>query len=100
MLMFFLLIGRYLDFRARKNARSSATDLLSTLIGFANVIGEGGNLKRMPIRDLREDMVVQVAAGEKFPVDGVIQSGQSSVDTSLVTGETVPREVKLESHKR
>lgn len=93
MLMFFLLIGRYLDFRARKNARSSATDLLSTLSGFANVVDDKGQIKRMPIRDLREEMVVQVAAGEKFPVDGIVENGQSSVDTSLVTGETVPREI-------
>lgn len=98
MLMFFLLIGRYLDFRARKNARSSATDLLSTLSGFANVIiEESGKVKRLPIRDLREDMIVQVAAGEKFPVDGLVESGESSVDTSLVTGETVPRDIKPET---
>lgn len=98
MLMFFLLIGRYLDFRARKNARSSATDLLSTLSGFANVIiEESGKVKRLPIRDLREDMIVQVAAGEKFPVDGLVENGESSVDTSLVTGETVPRDIKPEA---
>ena len=94
MLMFFLLIGRYLDFRARKNARSSATDLLSTLSGFANVQDENGDLRRLPIRDLREDMIVQVAAGEKFPVDGIVKSGESTLDTSLVTGETLPREAK------
>ncbi|MFP4313863.1 MAG: cation transporter, partial [Alphaproteobacteria bacterium] len=83
MLMFFLLIGRYLDFRARSNARSSATDLLSTLSGFANVIEDGGNIKRMPIRDLRENMKLQVGAGEKFPVDGIITEGESSVNESM-----------------
>lgn len=92
MLIFFLLIGRYFDFRARRNARSVATDLLSTLSGFASVLGEGG-VRRIAIRDLREDMRVQVASGEKFPVDGIIEQGQSSVDTSLVTGETVPRDI-------
>lgn len=50
MLMFFLLIGRVLDFRARKNARSTATDLLSTLSGFANVV-EAGQVRRVLIRD-------------------------------------------------
>jgi len=92
MLMFFLLIGRYLDFRARKNARSSATDLLSTLSGFAHVIVDG-SMRRVLIRDLKEGMFVRVVAGEKFPVDGLVIDGQSSVDTSLVTGETMPREV-------
>lgn len=92
MLVFFLLIGRYLDFKARKNARSTATDLVSTLSGFA-VVFEGGKAKRIPIRDLRENMIVQVAAGASFPVDGILFEGATSVDTSLVTGETVPREI-------
>ncbi len=92
MLMFFLLIGRYLDFRARKNARSTATDLLSAISGFANVL-EGGKTSRVLIRDLCEGMVVRVAAGEKIPVDGVVIDGASEIDTSLVTGETMPRDI-------
>ena len=92
MLMFFLLIGRYLDFRARKNARSTATDLLSTLSGFARVI-EGDKTRQVLIRDLQEGMHVRVAAGEQFPIDGVVTVGTSEVDTSLVTGETLPREI-------
>ena len=92
MLMFFLLIGRYLDFRARKNARSTATDLLSTLSGFATVI-EGGQTRRVLIRELKEGMAVRVSAGEKFPIDAIVTEGTSDVDTSLVTGETMPREI-------
>lgn len=60
MLMFFLLIGRYLDFRARKKARTTATDLLSTLQGFAHV-RDGEKTKTVPIRDLKEEMEVYVA---------------------------------------
>lgn len=93
MLIFFLLIGRYLDFRARKNARSTATDLLSTLSGFATVI-DNDKTQRILIRDLKAGMTVLVAAGEKFPVDGLVIQGHSEVDTSLVTGETIPREIK------
>ena len=96
MLMFFLLIGRYLDFRARKNARSTASDLLSTLSGFATVI-EGNTLRRVPIRDVREGMVLKVTAGEKFPVDGNVLTGDSEVDTSLVTGETLPKQVTADT---
>tara|TARA_R110002124_G_scaffold149220_1_gene314942 strand:+ start:79994 stop:82225 length:2232 start_codon:yes stop_codon:yes gene_type:complete len=92
MLMFFLLIGRYLDFRARKNARSAATDLLSTLSGFALVV-EGEKTRQILIRDVQPDMIVRVAAGEMFPVDGVVLEGISEVDTSLVTGETMPRKI-------
>jgi len=92
MLMFFLLIGRYLDFRARKKARSTATDLLNTLQGFADVI-DGSKIKKVLIRDLQPNMIVQVSIGEKFPVDGLVIEGQSEVDTSLITGETLPRSI-------
>jgi len=97
MLMFFLLIGRYLDFKARENARSSAADLLSSFQGFATVL-EGSHTKRVLIRDLKEGMTVRVAAGESFPVDGTIQEGQSTVDTSLITGETLPRDIGPEQN--
>lgn len=92
MLIFFLLIGRYLDFRARKNARSTATDLLSSLSGFAQVV-QDNKTNRILIRDLKENMTVLVAAGETFPIDGFVVKGHSQVDTSLVTGETMPRDI-------
>lgn len=97
MLIFFLLIGRYFDFRARKRARSSATDLLSSLSGFATVI-EDGKARHVLIRDLEEGQVVHVTAGEKFPADGVITEGASDVDVSIVTGETIPASVSLNTH--
>lgn len=89
MLCFFLLIGRYLDFRARSNARSAATDLMSTLSGFATVI-EGTKTRKILIRDVKPDMIVQVVMGEKIPIDGVVETGTTEIDTSLVTGETLP----------
>ena len=92
MLTFFLLIGRYLDFKARENARGAAHDLLSSFQGFASVV-EGREVRRIPIREIEEGMVVSVAAGESFPVDGVVVEGRSSVDTALITGETLPRDV-------
>lgn len=94
MLMFFLLVGRYMDFRARKSARSAASDLIQSLTGFATVI-EGGTSRRILIRDLREGMRVLVSAGESIPADSVIESGESSIDTSLITGETLPRTVHI-----
>ncbi len=92
MLIFFLLIGRYLDFRARRQARSNAEELLGTFQGFASVL-DGAITKKILIRDLREGMLVRVAAADKFPVDGVVVEGGGEVDTSLVTGETLPRHV-------
>jgi len=92
MLTFFLLIGRYLDFRARKQARSTATDLLGSISGFANVIKDG-KIQRILVKDIQQDMQVRVSVGEAFPVDGIVTEGASSVDTSLVTGETLPRDI-------
>ena len=89
MLCFFLLIGRYLDFRARTNAKSAATDLMSTLSDFATIIDDN-TTRKIPITDIKTDMIVTVAMGEKIPVDGIVEAGATEIDTSLVTGETMP----------
>lgn len=94
MLMFFLLIGRYLDFRARKQAHSGAADLLAGFTGFAQVREKTG-VRSVYVRDLQEGMDVIVHAGEKFPADGVIIEGKSTVDTALITGESVPRDIEV-----
>ncbi|MBN8521652.1 MAG: cadmium-translocating P-type ATPase [Alphaproteobacteria bacterium] len=90
MLMFFLLIGRYLDFRARRHARSAAHDLMNKLSGFAQIL-EGEQVRPIPVKDIKEGMLVLISAGENIPIDGQVVSGQTHVDTSLVTGETLPR---------
>ena len=90
MLLFFLLIGRYLDARAKGKARESASKLLSKLAGSAAVY-EGDTLKRIPVKDLVSGMKVLVAAGENIPGDGIIVRGNSDVDLSLITGETMPQ---------
>lgn len=94
MLMFFLLVGRYMDFRARRSARSAASDLIQSLSGFATIL-ENGQTKRILIRDLREGMQIVVSTGESIPADSVIENGESTIDTSLVTGETLPRAVHI-----
>lgn len=90
-LLFFLLIGRYLDLRLRGRARSAAENLTALRATSATVVEAGGRLVSLPINRLRPDMTVAVAAGERIPVDGVVSSGRSEVDTSLLTGESLPR---------
>lgn len=94
MLVFFLLIGRYLDSRARGKARGAAGDLLGAVSGFANVIDPDGAMRRLPVSALEADMVLRVAAGEKIPADGVILDGDTTIDMALVTGETLPQEAR------
>jgi Cu2+-exporting ATPase len=93
MLLFFLLIGRYLDKKARGQARAAAQDLLAMMQGFAT-IREGQTTRSIPIRDVMAGMQLVVAAGEKIAADGEVTSGISDVDTSLITGETIPQPVQ------
>jgi len=97
MLLFFLLIGRFLDARAKGKARQSASTLLSKLGGTAAVY-QNGELVRLPVKDLKADMKVLVAAGENIPADGVLLTGSSEVDQSLINGETMPLAVKEGDH--
>ncbi|MEI7611016.1 MAG: HAD-IC family P-type ATPase, partial [Rhodospirillaceae bacterium] len=93
-LLFFLLIGRYLDQRARGRARSAAEHLLSLGAAAVTVIGDDGRLAVLPPEAVRVGMMVLVTAGERVPVDGRIVSGLSDLDTSLITGETAPVPVR------
>ncbi len=94
MLLFFLLIGRYLDARAKGKARDSASRLLSKLAGTAAVYIDGV-LKRIPIKELTGGMTVLVAAGESIPADGHITKGETDIDLSLISGETLPQHAAI-----
>ncbi len=91
MLLFFLLIGRYLEARARGRARNAAHDLLKLMTGTATILREDGRPETLPMSDLKEGMTLLVAMGEKISADGEVIEGASEIDTSLITGETLPR---------
>lgn len=92
-LLFFLLVGRYLDSRARSRARSAAERLVA-LSGTAATVEEPSGARRMlPPASVKPGMTVLAAAGERIATDGVVREGESDVDTSLITGETVPARV-------
>jgi len=92
-LLFFLLIGRYLDQRVRTRARGAAENLLGLKAQWAHVIASDGSVERLPSRLVEPGMRIAVAAGERFPADGVIAQGATAIDESLITGETMPREL-------
>jgi P-type Cu2+ transporter len=94
MLLFFLLIGRYLEARAKGRARGAAHDLLQMMTGFATIIKDGAQ-ETLPLSELKEGMTLLVAAGEKIGADGEVISGESELDTSLITGETMPARVAV-----
>jgi Cu2+-exporting ATPase len=89
-LLFFLLIGRYLDRRARARARLAAEQLAALGATAATVLDDDGRTRDVQPGSLRPGMRVLVAAGGRIPVDGVVESGSSDLDVSLLTGESAP----------
>lgn len=89
-LLFFLLIGRYLDGRARGQARSAAEHLLSLNARSITVVEPDGTRRLIAPQKAVPGMIVLVAAGERIGIDGKVVDGQSDVDTSIITGESIP----------
>lgn len=92
-LLFFLLIGRYLDHRTRALARSAAAELTALSARAATVIWPGGRRSTVAIEDIAPGALVEVVPGERVPADGQIEAGASDLDRSMVTGETNPEPV-------
>jgi Cu2+-exporting ATPase len=92
-LLFFLLVGRYLDQRARGSARSAAERLLALDATAVTLVLPDGTTRSVRPTDLEAGQEVLVAAGERIGVDGAVLSGTGEVDTSLITGETLPQRV-------
>lgn len=92
MLIFFLLIGRYLDLKARKKAFAIASEFTMLAASFGR-IEEDAKIKILPSKQLQKDMILIVAAGEKIAADGVVLEGESEIDTSLITGETLAKKI-------
>tara|TARA_R100000005_G_C5003995_1_gene212902 strand:- start:10099 stop:12420 length:2322 start_codon:yes stop_codon:yes gene_type:complete len=93
-LLFFLLIGRYLDNAARSKARSAAERLLLLKAVAATVVGANGSLTTVPVEAVTPGSRVRIMAGDRLPVDGIVVSGRSELDVSLITGESLPTAVK------
>jgi Cu+-exporting ATPase len=88
----FLLAGRYAEARAKRRSGAALRALLD--LGAKNVaVLRGAGEVRVPIAELAAGDRFVVRPGEKIATDGVVADGSSAVDTSLVTGESVPTEV-------
>ncbi len=96
MLLFFLLIGRYLEQKIQIKSRSIIESLAGLQITSATIL-QKDKLKAIPVKNLKVGDILVVATGEKCAADGVIISGNSSIDTSMLTGENMPVPVSKNS---
>ncbi|MFO0858673.1 MAG: heavy metal translocating P-type ATPase metal-binding domain-containing protein [Phycisphaerales bacterium] len=96
-LIFFLIVARFIQQRQQRAAADSVELLFSLTPSEAQLITETGT-KSVPVETLRTGDVVLVLAGASVPVDGTIMVGESSVDRSLLTGESRPVRVSLGDH--
>jgi P-type Cu+ transporter len=88
----FILVGRYLEMRAKHSAGDALRALLALGAKYATVLREGVEVS-IPASVVREGDMIVVRPGEKIAADGVVAEGASSIDMSMVTGESVPVDV-------
>ncbi len=84
----FVLLGHYFEHKAKTKAKEALNSLLSLTSKEASVIRDGQEF-RVKMDDLRVGDIIRVRPGEKFAVDGKVTKGSSSVDESMLTGESV-----------
>ncbi|MEJ2766117.1 heavy metal translocating P-type ATPase [Photobacterium sp. MCCC 1A19761] len=86
MFTFFLLLGRFLEMRARRQAAAASANLLKLVPAMATL--EDG--RQVAAKTLKVDDIVLVLPGENLPADGEIQQGETAIDESMLTGEPMP----------
>ena len=86
-----ILLGRYLEAKARAGTSGAIKKLLQLQAKTARVVRNGQEID-IPIDEVQKNDVIRVRPGEKIPVDGVITEGESAIDESMITGESIPSE--------
>ena len=90
MFTFLLLLGKYLEFRARLKASEFTANLQKLLPLTARTLDENGHERIIAAKKLKLDDRVLVKAGETIPADGIVCAGTTTVDESMMTGEHLP----------
>ena len=94
MLLGFVLLGRFLEERARRRTGRALQELAALQPDSARLFMADGTVREIPVAMLRPGERIQLLAGDRIPVDGVVRNGCSAVDLSSLTGEPLPLEAK------
>ncbi|MCG9724844.1 heavy metal translocating P-type ATPase [Vibrio brasiliensis] len=94
MFAFFLLVGRFLEMRARRKAAAASGNLLKLIPAIANKL-DGD---QVPVKTLKVGDQIRVLPGEHIPADGKIISGRVHIDESMLTGESLPVVKQIDDH--
>ncbi|QSX00739.1 heavy metal translocating P-type ATPase [Haloterrigena alkaliphila] len=92
LILVFITLGNYLEARSKGRAGDALRKLLEMEAETATLVDDEGNEEEVPLEDVSVGDRMKVRPGEKVPTDGVVVDGQSAVDESMVTGESVPVE--------
>ena len=90
-----VVLGKYLEARAKGSASEAIKKLLKLQAKTAHVLHEGQHEMEVPIEQVQTGDIILVKPGEKVPVDGIIIEGMSTLDESMVSGESMPVDKKV-----
>jgi Cu+-exporting ATPase len=94
MIITLILLGRFLEARAKGQTSEALKKLIGMQPKTALVVHEGEQ-REISVEDVRVGDIILVRPGERIPVDGIVREGYSSVDESMITGESIPVEKKV-----
>ena len=91
-ILWFITVGNWLEARSKARASDALRKLLRMSADEATIIADDGTERTVPVEEIAVGDRLKVRPGEKIPTDGVVTDGQSAVDESMLTGESVPVE--------
>ena len=89
--MLFYQIGELFQDYAVGKSRQSIADMMSIAPEYANLVKEDGSIEEVEPDEVQIGATIVIKPGEKVPLDGIVTEGESFLDTSAITGESVPR---------
>ena len=95
LLVTIVLFGHWMEMRSRRGSSDALNALLRLVPAQANVIGADGQVSTVPVAQVLVNNLLLLRPGEKVPVDGKVTEGESAVDESMITGESLPVSKKV-----